>query len=156
MGEHTAKRPPKGVVYDPIEGTFNGQTEPGSRFLSHNGKRYRAKRLAWLLATGQEPEGNIVHIDRDERNNRFRNLVDLTPSQEKRLQERSQSETCGVYRRGPRWTVQLREDGKNIHYGSFSTKAQAVRRAREARAIRDADIALAISKQQETAGKREC
>jgi len=155
VGKHTVQRPLKTVVYDPVNGTFNGKVELGTTLLSHQGKRYKAKRLAWLLSTGREPEGNVVHIDRDERNNRFRNLADLSPSQEKRLQQRSRQDSCGVYRRGDRWTVQIREDGRNVHYGSFSSRAEAVRIAKEARAVRDADIAAVFVKQQAGSGDGE-
>lgn len=149
MGKHIVKRPHKAVVYDHVSGTFNGQEVRGSTLLSHQGKRYKAKRLAWLLATGREPEGHVVHIDRDERNNRFSNLADLTPSQEKRLQHRSRMDNCGVYRREHRWTVTIRVEGRNVHYGSFSSRAQAMRIAKEARAVRDVDIAEAFRRQQE-------
>ena len=38
------------------------------------GELYRAERVAWLLQTGEWPEGEIEHINGDHGDNRWANL----------------------------------------------------------------------------------
>ncbi len=56
-------------------------TPPGYRVLSICGGAWPEHRLIWKIITGQEPVGLIDHINGVRDDNRFENLRDVTPSQ---------------------------------------------------------------------------
>jgi hypothetical protein len=98
------------------------------RRLWWRGRHYMAHRVAWHLMTGEWPRKEIDHIDRDQSNNRWRNLREATRWQNaKNLPMRKNNKTglrgaslCeGKYRA----TINYR--GKKIHLGLFDTVAAA-------------------------------
>lgn len=101
------------------------------------GRPYRAHRVAWALAHGRWPDGQIDHLNGDRADNRLVNLRDVTGSHNQRnakLQRNSQSGVCGVYWHAARgkWRAEITFDGKTRHLGQFSTKADAERARLEA------------------------
>lgn len=50
------------------------------RRVTFRGRHYKGHRLAWYLHTGDWPEGEIDHINRDPGDNRWENLRDIDRS----------------------------------------------------------------------------
>ncbi len=110
----------------------------GWRYLSVDGKTYRAARLIWFYMTGEWPDRLVDHENRIRDDDRWVNLRLATGAQNARnatLSRRNSSGVKGVmwYKRHGRWTASIRVDRKLIHLGYFSTieEAAAARRAAE-------------------------
>jgi hypothetical protein len=91
---------------------------------------YKASRLAWLWMTGEWPQGEVDHENRDSLDNRWENLRDATHSQNQLNRKATHkgyknnvSGINGVYRHsnGNRWVAELR----GRYLGCFGTKAEA-------------------------------
>ena len=61
-------------------GSWNWNHNDYHRRVSFKGKQYLGHRLAWYLHTGDWPEGEIDHINRDPGDNRWENLRDVSRS----------------------------------------------------------------------------
>jgi hypothetical protein len=100
------------------------------------GKRYLAHRVAWLLATGGWPSGDIDHIDGDGKNNRLSNLRDVPHqinSRNQKIRKNNTSGETGVYaRRSGKWLAAVKVDGRFITIGTYKTKEDAAAARREA------------------------
>lgn len=107
--------------------------------LNHHGyveirimwRRYGAHRLAWLYMTGGWPEGQIDHIDRCRSNNVWENLRDVTATENQRNRTQisnTASGVCGVTRwaKNDKWRAYIAIGGRQIHLGTFETKADAM------------------------------
>jgi hypothetical protein len=91
------------------------------------GRRYYAHRLAWLYMTGEWPNEEIDHINRDRKDNRWANLRAAT-----RSTNCQNSRGRGRYLKGtkfdPRcgsWLARIHVNKREIHLGSFRTEAEA-------------------------------
>jgi len=81
-------RPPK--HNSKLLGKPAGNTRPdGYTTIRINGEAYYAHRLAFLYMTGQWPEPETDHIDRNPFNDRWSNLREATSSLNKYNQERN-------------------------------------------------------------------
>lgn len=61
-------------------GDIAGWRRPdGYLTIKIDGRKYRANRLAVLYVTGTWPDGEVDHKDTDPRNDKWRNLRDVTP-----------------------------------------------------------------------------
>lgn len=93
------------------------------------GHEYMAHRLAWLIMTGEWPQGDMDHIDHDRSNNRWENLrvVSRAENQQNMSRHRANSSgATGVYRnsrRGKKWIVTI---GGGEYIGRFDDFNEAV------------------------------
>jgi hypothetical protein len=92
---------------------------------------YEAHRLAWAMFYGEEPDGEIDHINRNPADNRICNLrcvTHLKNSHNRSTQKTSTSGVTGVlwHIRSKRWYATIRAGGVRIYLGCFKEKADAV------------------------------
>jgi len=110
-------------------GDIAGWTSKGYRILTIDGRRYRAHKVIWFLATGEWPVGELDHKDRVRNNNGFSNLRKATPSQNKRnmgLRSINTSGYKGVSRHCQgRWMAMISNQGKQTYIGLFDTAEEA-------------------------------
>ena len=101
-------------------GSIAGSTHSsGYRFISINYQSYKAHRLAWLLATGQDPDSMTVdHKNRDRSDNRFSNLRLATSSQQL---ENQVSNGCDYNRQKCKWRARIND----IFLGYFDSRHEA-------------------------------
>lgn len=93
-------------------------------------RKYFAHRVIWAMVTGEWPRDQIDHKDHDRANNRFGNLRESSQSENCRNKSRQHSNKSGVtgvhwYKAGGKWAAQIAVDGKQIHLGYFTDKAEA-------------------------------
>jgi HNH endonuclease len=94
--------------------------------------RYKAHRIAWLLAYGVWPEHEIDHINGNPADNRLVNLRDVPHRTNQQNQHRATSSnkstgTLGVSRTHNRtkFVAQIKVSGKHLHLGCFDDVAAA-------------------------------
>ena len=105
-------------------------TTQGYRQIGLDGGSYRASNLAWLYVTGSWPKHEIDHKDRDQSNDRWKNLRAATRKQNcenNGLRKDSSTGVRGVhlFKRTGRWTAYINHNGKRYHLGYFIKKADA-------------------------------
>ncbi len=106
------------AVVGSAAGSFDGQYQQ-IRLL---GKKYRAHVLAWLYMTGVFSSADIDHINRNKLDNSWRNLREVSRSQN----NLNRSGIRGVLRsKSGRWSARLKHKGKQLYLGTFDTKEQA-------------------------------
>lgn len=91
----------------------------------------RAHRLIWLWVYGQEPLGEVDHINGDRSDNRLENLRVVTSwenARNKRTPRTNTSGRIGVSWRGDlgKWSATIGADHKSFALGIFDTKEEAV------------------------------
>jgi Demerecviridae HNH endonuclease len=102
----------------------------GYRYLNIDGKRYLESRLAVFYMTGNWPLAEVDHKDRNPSNNRWENLRECTPSQN-RANARTGKKTInsdlpqGVSRGKGRIFAQCKVRRKNYNLGFFDTVEDA-------------------------------
>jgi hypothetical protein len=95
-----------------------------------NNVTYQAHRVAWLIVTGAWPLGQLDHENGDRLDNRFLNLRDSTPSQNRLNAKRRRDNTSGfkgvsynkIY---GRWISYINVDRKRHWLGHFDTPEAA-------------------------------
>ena len=106
----------------------------GYRHMEIKGRYYACHRLVWLYVTGNWPNGQIDHINRDRDDNRFSNLREATNGQNRaNCRSASKHGVKGVSfhpwltERPWEGRVQYRRNGKRItkSLGCFPTKEEA-------------------------------
>ena len=96
-----------------------------------NNSPFKAHRLAWLHFHGVWPQDQIDHINGDKRDNRIRNLRDVSASINTQNQTRPRKgNTSGFrgvswYKRVKRWHAQIKVNGQKQHLGYFSSPEAA-------------------------------
>lgn len=95
-----------------------------------HGRQCKAHRIAWVLAYGEWPAGEIDHLNGDRSDNRLVNLRDATRASNQRnakMQSNNTSGVTGVYwwAERQRWRAEIKVDGKARHLGLFATKEEA-------------------------------
>jgi hypothetical protein len=88
---------------------------------------YKAHRVIWLWVTGEWPEHDIDHKDRDALNNRWKNFRLATPlvnASNRDLSRNNTSGTRGVY--WDKWCERWKVAFDHKHYGYFDRKEDAV------------------------------
>jgi hypothetical protein len=132
------------LTYDPVTGVFTRNStgeEAGSKKFTKKGKRlcvtidvggvrYVAHRLAWMIATGEDPNPlSVDHINRDPWDNKFANLrlADHTLQQANR-NGWGLCEHIGVsfYKPTKRWRARVVRYGETTALGYFPTMEDAV------------------------------
>lgn len=143
------RRIKKIIAYNPDNGSFTWTKNINSRireginagslykngyiYITYQGKRYLAHRLAFYIMTNRKPKGVIDHKDRNRSNNKWDNLRDVT------MQENMRNVgAIGVTYEKSRnkYKAQIFIDNKNIFLGRFNSFDEA----RKARV--DAEIRL--------------
>ena len=135
------------LCYDPDTGLFtnaitrNPRAQKGAAaghvnnlgyvVLQVNRRKAYAHRLAWLYMTGQWPRHEIDHINRVRSDNRFVNLREATPEQNKHNTTSRQNNTTGakgvVWHKGrKKWQAQISVAGKHTYLGLFDSFDAAV------------------------------
>lgn len=102
-----------------FQGTFKGRT-------------YKAHRVIWCMETGDWPEGQVDHKDRDNTNNRWDNLREADHGQNcsnRRSAKGSSSPYLGVrFRKSTgRWIAQITAGKAVQHIGVFDCPEEAAR-----------------------------
>jgi hypothetical protein len=129
--------------YDPETGRFTWIAPSGRRVkagsiagcktcgyiaIRIDGRRYMAHRLAWLYQTGQWPTCVVDHKNGERHDNRWSNLREATPSQNRanmRKLDRNTSGHKGVTRHRAKWAAQIHVGGKHFHLGVYVSAAEA-------------------------------
>ncbi len=118
------KHPAPGRKTSRVAGTSNGA---GYIQISYDGKRFKAHRIAWVLANGVWPSGTIDHINGIRHDNRIANLRDvpmaINAQNRRTIPDRLMGTT--YHRRDKRWIAQICLDGVQMHIGSFGTQDEA-------------------------------
>lgn len=129
------------LIYDPATGRFTWKKEPGTiatngyRYIRVNQKMLLAHRIAWLMATGEDPEGSVIdHVNGDRLDNRIENLRTATYSQNSANAKRHSRNTSGLkgaskrIKNGKwtgRWQASITYQRRQLHLGEFDTKEEA-------------------------------
>jgi len=102
--------------------------ERGYRTIAVFDKLYSAHRLVWLYVTGEEPQGQIDHINGDKDDNRISNLRCVSNAENcrnKSLSKRNSTGFTGVtpyfYNGRNLWVARIRVNGELKHLGYFDT-----------------------------------
>jgi hypothetical protein len=96
-----------------------------------NGTFFKAHRLAWLHFHGMWPQDQIDHINGDKRDNRIRNLRDVSTSINAQNITRPRRDNTSGYRgvswhkKNKHWHAQIRANGQKHHIGFFDTPEAA-------------------------------
>lgn len=100
----------------------------------------RAHWAAWAISTGAYPKGEIDHINGVRGDNRFKNLREVSRSENLKNAARRSDNTSGVTgvswsKRRNRWIASINVDSKVKYLGSFRTldSAASARKAAEKR-----------------------
>jgi hypothetical protein len=106
-----------------IAGCINNQ---GYRYISVDGKRYRAHRLAWFYVNGRWPEAQLDHLNRRRDDNRIANLRPATQQQNNGNYGLSRHNTSGFkgvhyFRKCGKWQAVITVANKSVHLGLFPT-----------------------------------
>ena len=93
--------------------------------------RYRLHRIIWLYMTGKWPKDQIDHINRIKADNKWCNLREATPSQNKINAIPRSNNTSGhqgiTWRKNTRkWRARICVNYKRIHLGYFNNKKEAI------------------------------
>jgi hypothetical protein len=136
----TAERLRECLLYNPDTGEFRWLVDRGSnaregtgagaintdgyRVITLCGREYRAHRLAWLYMTGEWPADEVDHRNLIRDDNRWDNLREATPAQNKCNSSRRRHNAAGVKgvyrsRRCGRWRAVIVVHGRKIHLGYF-------------------------------------
>lgn len=140
--------------YCPETGIFTwkvqaGRNQPGSvagtlrqdgyiRIQIEGDRRY-ASHWAWLYMTGELPDDEVDHEDRNRSNNAWTNLRPATKSQNCANRPNHMSKSGlprGVARRGKKFVAQMRVKGETRYLGIFETPDMA-HEAYKAEALRE-------------------
>jgi hypothetical protein len=137
------------LKYDPETGAITCRLTGERRFMSVHtngylygkiaGQKHYAHRIAWLLANGEWPSGDIDHINGDRTDNRALNLRDVPHALNQRNMKRSKANSSGftgvVFVKSRNlWQASVKVGGRNIYLGRFVQLEDAAlaRRAAEA------------------------
>ncbi len=107
-----------------------GTVTKDGRVVTLKFKKYMAHRLIWLIVTGEWPDLEIDHRDRNRANNKWLNLRLATSSQNKYNDGKHKNNTSGytgVYFRKDRGTfsARIQYEGRDVCLGCFKTAEDA-------------------------------
>lgn len=119
----------------------------GYWWMSIDGRRYLAHRVAWLHVHGEWPALQVDHIKGNRRDNRIANLRQATQSQNNgnssiRRNNRSGHKGVCWSKKRQKWVAQIMVNGRTTHLGHFTdveVAAAAYRQALERHHGRFAD-----------------
>jgi hypothetical protein len=123
----------KRISVSAVPGRLAGTVCGGYRAIKIKGKIYMGHRLAWLLAYGEWPNGEIDHINHDKLDNRIENLRVVSREENLRNKTVYSGEKCstrfgimGVRLINGRWRADIRVNGELIRIGFFDDWFDAV------------------------------
>lgn len=147
MASLTFKHADALLKYDPITGVLTWKVDRGKRtkagdeagfvcskssymLLKTCGVQTGAHRIAWLLATGDWPVGEIDHINGDKSDNRLCNLRDVDKmtngANRHKANKNGASGMLGVHKhKSGRWQSEVRRGGIRKYIGLFDSVDQA-------------------------------
>lgn len=116
---------------------FQSKNEHGYPIGRIMGFNFKAHRVAWAIAYGEWPAGEIDHINHDRSDFRLANLRTVTVTENRRNQSlsiKNKSGAMGVWfaAHAKKWTAQIMVEGKGRHLGYFTTFDEAVAARAEA------------------------
>lgn len=101
----------------------------GYLVIDVDGVKLLVHRIAFAIAHGQWPIGQIDHIDGNRKNNRLLNLRDVEPStnseNQRRARGNSKSGVLGVRQMGSRWAAEIKVCGVQHYLGTADTPEEA-------------------------------
>ncbi|MCC3246677.1 HNH endonuclease [Methylocystis sp. WRRC1] len=111
----------------------------GYRYISIDHRHWAAHRLAYIIMTGEQPVGDVDHINLNKSDNRWRNLRLATRSQNQSnvpCHKRNKSGIKGVHLQKDcgRWVAYITVNRKRLHLGMFATKEEAAKAREDASA----------------------
>lgn len=140
LSKHFVYNPNSGKIYYSTELKARYNIRPGKEagcvysggywMVTYNKKRIKRSRLAFLLMTGDWPNKDVDHIDRNRLNDSWENLREASNSLNgfnrtfDSLKHRGIRYRPEQSKKNP-WVVHIRKDGKLIHVGQYSTLEQA-------------------------------
>jgi len=106
--------------------------------ITLTGQRCLAHRLAWAWVTGEDPPGQIDHMDWNTLNNRFENLADGSSGKNEKNQCLPSNNTSGAVgvvwdKQREKWKAQIKSGGKVRTIGRFALFHEACEASRNAR-----------------------
>ena len=122
------------LIYDKVTGVFSRKgkvagwvNKNGYRYVSFNGRRKLAHRLAWEFVYGSAPNGEIDHINGNRDDNRIDNLRIATHQENAHNMatppKHNTSGLLGVsyYKRDRCWSAYIKVNGRKRHIGYYPT-----------------------------------
>lgn len=106
-------------------GTIAGKIKDnGYLTVKVNDVTYSVHRLVWKLVTGEEPKGEIDHINNVRHDNRWCNLREATDSENARNRLMRKDNTSGVKgvcwdKESSKWLAQIWDGKRNVKVGRF-------------------------------------
>jgi hypothetical protein len=119
--------------HNALPGTEAGKLHQlGYRRIKIDRREYAAHRLAWLIAYGRWPDGQVDHINGIRDDNRLANLREATPSENMQNRNRSDAGSktgaLGVtVTSGKKYQAQIKIGGKSHYLGIYDTPEKASR-----------------------------
>ncbi len=113
-------------------GKILGHTaKDGYTSIEIEGEVYKSHRLAWLYMEGCFPKNQIDHINHNRSDNRWKNLREVTQTENSRNTKKYKHNTSGVSgvhwnKRQHKWYARISTDNKRIFLGSFIEFHEAV------------------------------
>jgi hypothetical protein len=99
------------------------------RYIGVHGTVLVAHKVAWLLKTGDWPQGEVDHKDGNSLNNKWDNLRDVGHAENCKNIKKAKNNTSGVTgvvkRSDTCWLVQIGVNGIRKYIGSFRTLQEA-------------------------------
>ncbi len=111
-----------------VAGCPNGD---GYLLIMVQSRLYKAHRLAWLYVSGEWPEDQIDHINRNRSDNRITNLREVSHKQNQQNRSKPSNSTSGHpgvswYKRYYKWVARITHNYKLIHLGYFTDREEAI------------------------------
>lgn len=93
--------------------------------------QYHAHRLAWLYMTGEWPKKELDHINGVRSDNKWKNLREVTRTENNMNQKISSANTSGYIgvhwaKREQKWNAYIKKNRKRKHLGYFDNYEEAV------------------------------
>jgi len=102
----------------------------GYIYIAIDKKDYAAHRIAWIYVHGEEPSGELDHINLVKSDNCIKNLRIATHAQNCANRKRRSDNTTGykgVYRERGKYRSYIVVQGRNHRIGTFHTPEEAAR-----------------------------